>query len=168
MDEKPEVEKPGGAVRREEASRYYLIAVLSFVVSLAGVRLFLQLTGYPQIAGGDLHISHVLWGGLFMFVAALAPLVLADRKVYVLSAVLSGMGIALFIDEVGKFITKDYNYHYPAAAPIVYIFFLLTLLVYLRLRRPPRHSDYAQLIQSLEVIADDLNRPLPAGEWATL
>jgi hypothetical protein len=168
MDKKPEVEKTGGAVRREEAARYYLIAVLSFVASLAGVRLFLQLTGYPQIAGGDLHISHVLWGGLFMFVAALAPLVLADRKVYVLSAVLSGVGIALFIDEVGKFITKDYNYHYPAAAPIVYIFFLLTLFVYLRLRRPPRHSDYAELVQSLEAISDDLNRPLPAEEWAIL
>jgi hypothetical protein len=168
MDKKTEVEKTGGAVRREEASRYYLISVLSFAAALAGVRLFLQLTGYPQIAGGDLHISHVLWGGLFMFVAALAPLVLVNRKVYVVSAVLSGVGIALFIDEVGKFITKDYNYHYPAAAPIVYIFFLLTLFVYLRLRRPPRHSDYAELVQSLEAISDDLNRPLPAEEWALL
>ena len=168
MDEKPEREKTGGAVRREEAAHYYLAAVLSFAASIAGVRLFLQLTDYPQIAGGDLHISHVLWGGLFLFVAAMAPLVLANRRVYILSAVLSGVGIGLFIDEVGKFITKDYNYHYPAAAPIVYIFFLLTLAVYLRLRRPPRHSDYAELVQSLEAIADDLNHPLNAAEWATL
>jgi len=168
MDEKPEREKTGGVVRREEASHYYLAAVLSFAASIAGVRLFLQLTGYPQIAGGDLHISHVLWGGLFLFVAAMAPLVLANRRVYILSAVLSGVGIGLFIDEVGKFITKDYNYHYPAAAPIVYIFFLMTMIVYLRLRRPPRHSDYAELVQSLEAIAEDLNRPLNAEEWKTL
>ncbi len=164
MDEKPEREKSGGAVRREEAARYYLVAVLSFAASIAVVRLFLQLTGYPQIAGGDLHISHVLWGGLFLFVAAMAPLVLANRRIYILSAVLSGVGVGLFIDEVGKFITKDYNYHYPAAAPIVYIFFLLTMAVYLRLRRPPRHSDYDELVQSLEAIADDLNRPLSAEE----
>jgi len=168
MDKTPKTEKTGGAVQREEAARYYLVAVLSFAASIAGVRLFLQLTGYPQIAGGDLHISHVLWGGLFMFVAALAPLVLANRRVYIVSAVLSGVGIGLFIDEVGKFITKDYNYHYPAAAPIVYIFFLLTLFVYLRLRRPPHHSDYAVLIQSMEVITNDLNRPLTAETWAAL
>jgi hypothetical protein len=168
MDEKPEGEKTGGAVRREEAARYYLVAVLSFAASIAGVRLFLQLTGFPQIGGGDLHISHVLWGGMFLFVAALAPLLLVNRRVYILSAVLSGVGIGLFIDEVGKFITKDYNYQYPAAAPIVYIFFLLTLAVYLRLRRPPHHSDYAELVQSLGAIADDLNRPLSAEEWHIL
>jgi len=33
----------------------------------------------PQLAAGDLHIAHVLWGGLLLFAASLLPLVLANR-----------------------------------------------------------------------------------------
>ena len=95
-----------------------MITLISFAFSVGGTRLFLEVLGYPQLGGGQLHIAHVLWGGLFLFVASLLPLILINRWGLRLSALLAGFGIGLFIDEVGKFITQTNDYFYPAAAPI--------------------------------------------------
>ena len=84
---------------------------------MIATRLFLQLTGYPQIGGTTLHIAHAVWGGLLLYVAALLPLILANRWALYLSAGLNGLGAGLFIDEVGKFITRDLNYFYPQPRP---------------------------------------------------
>jgi hypothetical protein len=42
-----------------------------------------------------------------LFIASLLPLIFANRRVYDWAAVLSGVGVGLFIDEVGKFIQKQ-------------------------------------------------------------
>jgi hypothetical protein len=156
------------SVRREEGAQYLLVAIVSYAVSVALVRGFLNLTGFPQIGGGAYHISHVLWGGLLLFVAAVALLTIDTPVVYIGASILSGAGFGLFIDEVGKFITSDYNYFFLAAAPIVYIIFLVTLLVYLRLRRPLPHDTLNELDQSLELLEKDILQPLGAAEWAEL
>lgn len=149
-------------VRREGAERYLLITLLSFAASVMITRLFLEVSGYPQVGGKTLHIAHVLWGGLLLFVATLLPLLFANRSVYSISALLSGVGVGLFIDEVGKFITQTNDYFYPAAAPIIYALFLLVTLLYWRLHRPAPRSDRADLYQALdglsEVIDHDLDR----------
>ena len=119
-------------VERQDAGRYLLLTLLSFAASVSLTRLFLYLTGYPQIGGGTLHIAHLLWGGLLLFIAALVPLIFANRWVYTSAALLAGAGVGLFIDEVGKFITRTNDYFYPPAAPTIYAFFLLTVLVYHR------------------------------------
>lgn len=51
-------------VRRPAAERYLLITLLSFAMSVSLTRLFLELSGYPQLGSGTLHIAHVLWGSL--------------------------------------------------------------------------------------------------------
>ncbi len=126
---------PNLPVKRPGAENYLLLSLLSFALSVAGTRLFLELTGYPQLGNSELHIAHVLWGGLLLFVAALLPLIYANRWVYSTSGILSGLGVGLFIDEVGKFITQSNDYFYPPAAPIIYAFFLLVVLLYQRVRR---------------------------------
>jgi hypothetical protein len=156
------------AVRREGASRYLLILLISFAASVTLTRLFLQLTGYPQIGAGSLHIAHVLWGGLFLFLASLLPLFLANRWVYPLSAALAGAGTGLFIDEVGKFITGTNDYFYPPAAPIVYVFFLLTVWIYIQIRRPPSQDPRAAFYQVLEGLEEVLDRDLEAAEQTRL
>ena len=122
-------------VRRKDADRYIILTLFSFAASVAATRLFLEITGYPQVGGGELHIAHVLWGGILLFIGALFPLVLANRWSFPVSAVISGLGVGLFMDEIGKFITQTNDYFYPAAAPIIYAFFLLVVFLYTRIRK---------------------------------
>lgn len=151
-------------VKREGAERYILISLVSFAASVILTRLFLQITGYPQLGGGELHIAHVLWGGLFLFIAAILPLILANRWVFNASAALSGVGVGLFIDEVGKFITQTNDYFYPPAAPIIYAFFLLTVLLYLQVRRPPARNPRGELYRVFEGLTEVLDHDLDPEE----
>jgi hypothetical protein len=155
-------------VKRENAEQHVLLALLSFAASVALTRLFLQLADYPQIGNSELHIAHVLWGGLLLFVAALSPLIFANRWVYPLSALLGGAGVGLFIDEVGKFITQNNNYFYPAAAPIIYVLFLLTVLVYLQVRRPSSRDARAELYCAFDALAEVLDNDLDTQERTEL
>jgi hypothetical protein len=98
-----------------------------------------------------LHIAHLLWGGLALVVAALLMLVYASPSVNRIGAILAGLGIGLFIDEVGKFITSDNNYFFRAAAPIIYVCFLAVALVYYLLtRRQDALSDRELMCAALE------------------
>jgi len=153
--------KPNRLVRRLFAERYLLITLLSFAASVSLTRLFLELTGYPQLGNSTLHIAHVLWGGLILFAGCLLPLIFINRRAMNLSALLAGIGIGLFIDEVGKFITQANDYFFPAAAPIVYALFLVTLYVYTLVRKSsksdPRTALYHVLEQFEEVLDGDLS-----------
>ena len=41
--------------------------LISGVVSLLAVRFYLRLTNFPQLGGRGLHIAHMLWGGLLVY-----------------------------------------------------------------------------------------------------
>jgi hypothetical protein len=151
-------------VKRQGAEHYLFVILLSFGASVTLTRLFLDLTGYPQLGGGELHIAHALWGGLLLFIAALLPLVYANRWVYMAGATLAGTGVGLFIDEVGKFITQSNDYFYPLAAPIVYAFFLLTVMLYLRIKRRPHRSARAELYRVFDTMEEVLEQDLDPQE----
>lgn len=55
--------------KRDNAEHYILLLLVGFPGSILATRTFLELTGYPQIASGDFHIAHVLWGGLLLAAA---------------------------------------------------------------------------------------------------
>ncbi len=155
-------------VQRRHAAQYLLITLISFAFSVGGTRLFLEVMGYPRLGGGQLHIAHVLWGGLFLFIASLLPLILINRWGLRLSALLAGFGIGLFIDEVGKFITQTNDYFYPAAAPIVYVIFLLTVLVFAQIRNNRKSSVRAEMYGVLEDFEEVLDQDLSAEEFRDL
>lgn len=155
-------------IQREAAERYLSLTLISFAASVTLTRLLLSLTNYPQFGSGELHIAHVLWGGLLLYISALLPLLFANREAYTLSAVLAGVGIGLFIDEVGKFITQNSNYFFPAAASIIYIFFLLTLLLFINLRRGENTRARDDLVRDFEDIWELLHQPLPTNKYLQL
>jgi hypothetical protein len=151
-------------VRREGAERYLVITLVAFAGTVILTRWFLSLTGYPQIGGGDLHVAHALWGGLALFAAGLLPILLAGRLVYLVSAALAGIGMGLFIDEVGKFITAANDYFYPAAAPIIYATFLISALAWLRARSPEDPDPRSQLLTALELFEESVEGDLQRAE----
>jgi hypothetical protein len=105
-----------------------------------------------------------LWGGLLLFVASLLPLLFTSRRAYTAGALSAGVGVGLFIDEVGKFITQSNNYFFPAAAPIIYAFFLLTVMLYLHVRRPRPRDARVELYYALDAFGEVLDRDLDAQE----
>ncbi len=153
-----------GPVQRFRAESYVLITLISLAGSVIATRLFLELAGYPQLGSATLHIAHAIWGGLLLYAAALLPLILANRWALYLSAGLNGLGAGLFIDEVGKFITRDLDYFYPPAAPLVYAFFLLSVLLYRFVRRYRPESPRAQLYHALEALQDILDGDMDQAE----
>ena len=107
-------------VQRMGADRYMRLNILSFAASVSLTRLLLELTGYPQLGNETLHIAHVLYGGVLLYASSILPLLYANRWVYTWSSILSGIGVGLFIDEVGKFITQANDYFFPPALSIIY------------------------------------------------
>ena len=149
------------AVKRPFAETYIFISLTAFALTVMLTRVFLEMAGYPQVGNSILHIAHAIWGGLLLFLAVLVALLLANRWAFTVTAVLSGIGIGLFIDEVGKFITQKNDYFFPPAAPLIYSLFLLMVLLFLLVRRSrqttPRDSMYQVILGLREVLDNDLD-----------
>jgi hypothetical protein len=154
------------AIRRDQAERYILTSLIAFAVTVIVTRAFLELTGYPQIGNSVLHIAHALWGGLLLIVAAYLPLAYTNRWALQASAITGGIGIGLFIDEVGKFITQANDYFFPPALPLIYGFILLNVLVYLYFRRPHKDNPRVAMNHSLDRLRDILDSDLDETEGA--
>jgi hypothetical protein len=152
------------SVRRTGSGKYLLLMLVSFACSVTFTRAFLNLTGFPKIGSGSLHIAHVLWGGLFLYAATILPLLFANRWVYPGSAILSGIGIGLFIDEVGKFITANNDYFFPQAAPIIYSFFVISAILYARIRRNRINDPRSLLYKSFDMLEEILEHEMDKSE----
>lgn len=156
--------KDRSLIQRHRAADYLLITLLSFGFSVGATRLFLEITGFPQLGSGNLHIAHVLWGGLFLFVASLLPIIYINEWVIALSAMISGFGVGLFIDEVGKFITQTNDYFYPSAAPLVYALFLLTVFIFAQVKFQRRSSTRTIFYEVTEQLKEILDQDLSDDE----
>jgi hypothetical protein len=131
-----------GLPRDPQASPHLMAMLVSAVATVLLVRALLAAAGYPQLGGRGLHIAHVLWGGLLMVVGLVLLLSFAGPVIRPTAAVVAGIGIGLFIDEVGKFVTSDNDYFYRPAAALMYVFVAgLVLLVHLLHGRRPHHPS---------------------------
>lgn len=156
------------AVKRERAENYLLTSLVAFAITVIAVRVFLDLSGYPQIGNSVLHIAHALWGALLLFIAVLLPLILANSWAIQISAYLSGIGIGLFIDEVGKFITQKNDYFFPPALPLIYGFFLLIVLLYLYFRRSDQKDSRKAIYYALDGLKDIVDGDLDQADAARI
>ncbi len=122
------------------------------VVAVHGIRIYLQATGFPQVGGGELHIAHLLWGGLLMLISVVLSLSFLGRRIHSWVAILGGLGFGTFIDELGKFITSDYDYFYRPAWIIIYLIFILMFFTFTALTRRRHPTGRAALATALDMI----------------
>jgi hypothetical protein len=150
---------------RSGSSRANLtVAVVSGIVTVLLTRWFLEVTGYPKLGSGGLHIAHVLWGGLLLAVGLAVALAYLGRHARTAAAVVGGAGFGLFIDEVGKFITEHTDYFYAPAAGIIYLTFAVLVVLATRRRGPATPADRSA--DALRRALDGLPHGLTGAERA--
>ncbi|HVF86739.1 MAG TPA: hypothetical protein VM866_04080, partial [Pyrinomonadaceae bacterium] len=137
-------------VRNFQAGTYLESFLVAAVASVLVIRLFLQLTGYPQIGGGGLHIAHMLWGGLLMLAAMIILLSFLNRAAARVAAVAGGIGFGTFIDEVGKFVTSDNDYFFQPAVAMIYVIFILIFLTIRAIHKERTYSSAEYLVNALK------------------
>lgn len=131
-------------IRDPHNSSLLEIWIVSAIVTVLVIRLYLYLTGYPQVGGDTLHIAHMLWGGLGMVIAFGFLLLFASPIWKPLAALAGGIGFGTFIDELGKFITQDNDYFFQPTASIMYAVFIVLYFGarYFDRRREPTEADH--------------------------
>ena len=115
-------------VRNLDAFYYAEVFLVCAVSAVLGIRLFLHMTGYPQVGNGTLHIAHMLWGGLLMLASLIMLFSFIGKRIELWAAILGGAGFGTFIDEVGKFVTKDNDYFFEPSVAIMYVVIVLIIL----------------------------------------
>lgn len=159
---------PGELIRRRRLVRDFHsgahldLFLVSAVASVLLIRFYLRLTGYPQVGGATLHIAHMLWGGLLMLAALILLLAFLGRTARWWAALLGGIGFGTFIDELGKFVTRDNDYFYRPAVALIYVVFVLAYVAMRSLRRrgesPPEEYVVNALQELEEAALHDLQR----------
>jgi len=149
----------------ELLERFFISAVLAIL----SIRLFLYLTGYPQLGGDGLHIAHMLWGGLLMLGATVLLLTYLNLSIKRFAAIIAGLGFGTFIDELGKFITSDNNYFYKPTIALIYIIFIVLFLVFRTLHNRRAFSEAEYLSNSIELLREETVHKLdPEDKWRIL
>ena len=147
--------------RNVNARDHLEIFLVSAVSSLLLLRFFLYEAGYPQVGGGSLHIAHMLYGGLLMLIAITLALTFLGERIQKLSAFLGGLGFGIFIDELGKFLTKDNNYFFRPTVGLIYAIFIILYLLFNSLSRvnrlTTREYELNALAQLEEAVLQDLD-----------
>ncbi|MHB8859274.1 MAG: hypothetical protein ACYC6Z_07320 [Thermoleophilia bacterium] len=133
--------------------------LLSAIVTILAVRLFLEITGYPQVGSSTLHIAHVLWGGLLMALGTIVLFTFVGKSLEAFGVFAGGIGFGLFIDEVGKFVTQDNDYFFQPSVAIMYTVFIF---LYMTARWVLTSSHYSQT----EYLVNSINemREIPIGK----
>ena len=122
-------------MRNADLARHLDLFLVAAVGSVIGNRVFLVITGYPQVGNGTLHISHAIWGALMMAIAIIISVTYLTPGMRTVVALLGGVGFGFFVDELGKFITRDVNYFFKPTFSLIYIIFLAMFFAFRAIER---------------------------------
>ena len=140
--------------------------LVAAVASVLLIRFYLVATGYPQIGSGTLHIAHMLWGGLLMMVALILLLAYLGRAVRLWGALLGGVGFGTFIDEIGKFVTRDNDYFYRPTFALMYVVFVAAYLAMRAIRRRRACTTEEYVVNALHELEEAAMHDLQRDEQA--
>ncbi len=138
-------------VRSTDLAHRLDLFLVAAIASVIGNRVFLVITGYPQVGNGTLHISHTIWGGLMMAIAIILATAYLSPTIRGVFPVLGGIGFGFFVDEVGKFITRDVNYFFKPAFSLIYLTFLTMFFVFRAIERK-RFGPNEGVVNALEAL----------------
>jgi hypothetical protein len=148
-------------IRNVDAGDLIEMMLVVAVVTIIIIRVSLELSGYPKLGSGGLHIAHVLYGGLMMLVALILVFALLNMSVRWAAAFVGGVGFGFFIDEVGKFISNDVNYFFEPAFAVMYVVFMLLFFVLWAIRRA-RLRPHDALANALSLLREERDGTLNA------
>ncbi|MBI5710722.1 MAG: hypothetical protein HZC42_10530 [Candidatus Eisenbacteria bacterium] len=153
-------------VRDAEAGFLAELFLVCAVATILLTRAILAATGYPQLGGGRLHIAHMLWGGLALAVALVLILVSLSRRAKPVAAFVGGVGFGFFMDELGKFLTRDNDYFYQPAIALIYLVLVAFFLATRRLLSRTALSDDECLANAITLMKEMALQDLDATEKA--
>lgn len=151
-------------IRNIEFGKLFELFFVSSIVAIIFIRLSLKITGFPQLGAGELHIAHMLWGGLCMMAALIGFMLFLNEDFKPPLAVLGGIGFGTFIDEIGKFITRDNDYFYQPTFAVIYVIFVFLFLLYRSIERNQNFSKDEYLINALEELKEVAIKDLDRSE----
>jgi len=151
-------------IRDLHAGEHLDLFIVSAVSTVLVIRFALHLSGYPQIGGAQLHIAHMLWGGVLMLAGLVCLLAYLGRRARMLGAVLGGIGFGTFIDELGKFITRDHDYFYRPAVALIYGTFVVTYLAIRAILRRARTTREEYVVNALQEVEQAVLSDLQGDE----
>lgn len=126
------------------------------------LRFYLSVMGYPSIGGEKYHIAHMLWGGVLMVTAFVLNFAFLGNRIQRMVALLGGVGFGVFIDEIGKFITRDNDYFFRPSVGIIYAIFVVLYITTTFLTREQKLTSEEYQLNALrsleEAIHHDMDR----------
>lgn len=154
--------------RNIRARDHLEVFLVSAVTALLALRFYLYATHYPQVGGASLHIAHMLYGGLLMLAAIAINLSFLGLRAQKVSSVVGGVGFGVFIDELGKFITKDNNYFFRPTIGLIYAIFALLYLIFNFISRRQRFSSEEYQLNALQQLEEAVRHDMDPREKAEL
>ncbi len=151
-------------VRDIQVGQYLENFFVSTVFSIVIIRIYLRVFDYPLIGKGNIHIAHMLFGGFIMFFAIILLLTFLNREIKNACSIIGGIGFGMFIDEFGKFITKDNNYFYQPAIAIVYIILVSIFITFRTIEKRIDISPKEYAVNALEYAKEAILRDLDVFE----
>ncbi len=148
-------------IRNSVGADYIQWFLFLAVATVLITRLSLKLTGYPQVGGGQLHIAHALWGGALMVLALVLGWLFVGSTPALVSILLGGIGFGLFLDEVGKFVTKTNNYFFGPSPEIMYVAVVVVLLIARVVRDVKKPTAPEALANAAAIATDGVGHGLP-------
>ena len=154
-------QRPIVSARDVDAGAFLQTFLVTAVAAMLLTRLYLELTGFPRVGGGGLHIAHLLWGGLLMLLALALLLAGLGKRNKRIASMVGGAGFGLFLDELGKFVTSDNDYFFQPTIALIYLVFVTLFFAFRAYERRTLSPD------ELLVNAADMIKELILGGATT-